>query len=122
MNLESFRIRLGMTEQHPVDCRIDRGLSRVEVHTEPLLEAPPDLALGDRIQIRVTKEFLDSSFKFGIRRSIPDIHVFRCPRPGKVHAEIIRSASLLLGMVAAALAITRHIVPHLIPWTRVVSR
>ena len=66
MNVKSLRFRLSVTEQNPIDGCIDRSLSRVKVHIEPLFEAPPDFALGDRIQIRVTEEFLDSALKFCI--------------------------------------------------------
>ena len=33
--VESFAFRLGMTEQRPVDGRIDRSLPRVEIQIHP---------------------------------------------------------------------------------------
>jgi hypothetical protein len=117
-NVDFFGFRLGVTEQHPIDSRVYRSLSGSKVHVKLFLKAFPDLALGDRVQIRVTEEFLDSTFKLGVRWSIPDIHIFGCPCPGKVHAEIIRSTSLLLGMITAVLlTVARRVVSHLVPWS-----
>jgi hypothetical protein len=111
-NVKSFRSRLGVAEQRPINSRIDRDLSRVEVHIKSLLEPFPDLAFGDRVQIGIAKEFLNRTFKFGVRRSIPDIHIFGCPRPRNVNAEVVRTASLL-GIVA----VTCHVVPEIVSWS-----
>ena len=57
-----------MTQQHPINRRIDCRLARRQVHPEPLLEHPSNLALRHRVQIRGTQNVLNAPLQIRIAR------------------------------------------------------